>query len=159
MSIVHPFHSRYTGEQERFRPKEGTVNGNETLQADFGGSRFAGCPVRALVCVRKTGSSACGDLSRRLDAGDRIEFRSGASGNTRVLTDKDQIADFIDKVKDIPFPLQFSQAERSGYGYSITFYEHGERKFGFSTENVKGKYYNIKPDMLKAIKEWAPPML
>ncbi|AEI40062.1 hypothetical protein [Paenibacillus mucilaginosus] len=75
---------------------------------------------------------------------DRIDLRSGMSGEWRTVTGPEVIRDWVSKAGDLPFSPDPSQAQRAGFNYIVILFEKGEEKFSFLPTQF-GKHYYI-PD-------------
>ncbi|RAP77708.1 hypothetical protein [Paenibacillus montanisoli] len=83
-----------------------------------------------------------------------IEITDGETGERRVFTNKQQIDEWINQVKDMDFVPDPNQGERDGFLFSVSLFEGQEKKLSFTTNYLGGHYYIHKEELLTAINDF-----
>jgi hypothetical protein len=84
---------------------------------------------------------------------DKITILDGSTGERRELTEVHEVQGWLAEIKEILFVPDENQEERSGYLYSVAFYEQGEKTFSFTHHQVGDDYYHPEPDIVPYMKE------
>ncbi|WP_426452222.1 hypothetical protein ACP26L_09245 [Paenibacillus sp. S-38] len=83
----------------------------------------------------------------QLSAVDRIDIRSGMTGEWRTVTDPKVIRDGLAEAGELRFSPDPSQAERTGYTYMVILLEQGEEKFSLLPHAIGEHYYISDPKL------------
>ena len=106
-------------------------------------------PVEEPLTTKKLGEFYPGDISKV----DSIVIVDGETGRRKVFTDKQEVQDWINQVKDMEFVPDPNQEGRSGFLYAVTLREKGEDKMGFSPNAAGGHYYIHNEELRIKIEE------
>ncbi|MFT4416576.1 hypothetical protein ACLM5H_22180 [Fredinandcohnia humi] len=85
---------------------------------------------------------------------DKIVIFDGSTGYRKTLENQDDVKDFLERIKDIDFIPEENQEDRSGFRYSITFYENGKQTFSCTLNQIGKHYYYTEPDMFGIVDEF-----
>ncbi|MCA0972326.1 hypothetical protein LCM20_17090 [Halobacillus litoralis] len=77
----------------------------------------------------------------------KIVMTDGNTGYKETVTDKEAVNTFIDEIKDIKFLPEENQEARTGFNYSISFFDGNEETFQFGPTQVNENYYYTEPDI------------
>ena len=77
---------------------------------------------------------------------DKVIIQDGTTGASKVITEQEQIDEFLSLTKDIEFTPQDNQEKRVGWRYSITLFDN-EREFKFTLSEIEDTYYDTNPDI------------
>ncbi|MBW3110247.1 hypothetical protein KYJ26_00115 [Bacillus sp. MCCB 382] len=91
---------------------------------------------------------------RDLDDVTKITLVDGSTGNKKIMTNQEVIKKFLNQIKDITFTPDDNQEERTGWRYSITLYQEGERTFQFTLTEIEEHYYHSKPDIFPIVDDF-----
>ncbi|MCG7376292.1 hypothetical protein MH215_04760 [Paenibacillus sp. ACRSA] len=72
---------------------------------------------------------------------DSIEITDGSSGVRKVFSNKKQIQEWINQVKNLTFVPDSNQEDRSGFLYAVSLLENNQIKLGFTPNSQGGHYY------------------
>lgn len=72
---------------------------------------------------------------------DKVILADGSTGARRVIEDRQQIAEWITRIKDIKLTPDQNQEDRTGFMFGISLYEGEEKKLGFIPNLIQGVYY------------------
>ncbi|MFC5602730.1 hypothetical protein [Sporosarcina koreensis] len=81
---------------------------------------------------------------------DKVIIQDGSTGASKVITEQEQIDEFLSMIKDIEFTPQDNQEKRVGWRYSITLFD-SETEFKFTTHQIGDTYYDSNPDILPVV--------
>lgn len=80
---------------------------------------------------------------------DSIEIRSGSTGELKAYTDHTQVQEAINKLSELTLVPDPNQEGRTGFLYSISFFEGKELKLGITNNSIAGVYYNHNEDLVQ----------
>lgn len=86
-----------------------------------------------------------GDISQV----DEVRIRSGSTGELRTYTDKQQIQQWLNSIRDITFTSSPAREKGVGYLYVVYLWEQGEQKLTFDTISIDDHYFT-ESSMLQA---------
>lgn len=86
-----------------------------------------------------------GDLSQV----DEIRIRSGSTGALRTYTDKQQIQQWLNSIRDITFTASPARERGVGYLYDVYLWEQGKQQLTFNTISI-GDHYFTESSMLQS---------
>ncbi|WP_438314852.1 hypothetical protein [Sporosarcina sp. FA9] len=81
---------------------------------------------------------------------DKIIIQDGSTGASKVITEQEQIDEFLSLTKDIKFTPQDNQEKRVGWRYGITLFDN-ETELKFTTNQIGNTYYDTNPDILPVV--------
>ncbi|MFF2888825.1 hypothetical protein [Paenibacillus sp. NPDC057967] len=88
-----------------------------------------------------------------LENADEIRIRSGSTGELRTYTDKHQIQQWLDSVRDITFQASPHREDGVGYLYLLYILERGEEKLAFFTTSIDEHYYTDSKELHSRMEE------
>src|SRR5690606_8003135 len=77
---------------------------------------------------------------------EKIIIQDGNTGESKTITDKEQIEGLLSLIKEIQFTPQQNQEDRTGWRYRITLID-GIREFAFLLNKIGNTYYDSNPDI------------
>ena len=90
-----------------------------------------------------------GDISKV----DHIEIRRGSTGELKTLTDKEQVQDWLSRVRNIELKPDPNQEDRVGYLFNVDLFEGNDKKLRFTPSNIEGNYYAYNEELERKIRE------
>lgn len=82
-----------------------------------------------------------------------IMIVDGSTGDKKLINETAAINEFFELTNEILFVPQKNQEQREGFRYGITLV-NGEKEFQFTLNEIKGTYYDTKPDIFPIINEY-----
>lgn len=89
----------------------------------------------------------------QFDDVDQIIIIDGTTGFPKIVSEKVEIEEFLQKIKDFQFIPEDNQETEKGYKYAITLFE-GKKSFMFTLNQVNNHYYYTEPDIYPFIDEF-----
>ncbi|MGZ7440466.1 hypothetical protein [Paenibacillus sp. TH7-28] len=83
---------------------------------------------------------------------DKVILVDGSTGARRAIEDRQQITEWISRMKDIELTPDENQEDRTGFMFGISLYEGEEKKLGFIPNLIQGVYYKPNPEFEGYIK-------
>ena len=77
---------------------------------------------------------------------DKVIIQNGSTGASKVITEQEEIDEFLSLTKDIEFTPQDNQEKRVGWRYGIILFDN-EREFKFTLSEIGDTYYDTNPDI------------
>ncbi|WP_043932779.1 hypothetical protein [Bacillus sp. EB01] len=81
---------------------------------------------------------------------DKVIIQDGSTGNSEVITEQEQINEFLSQIKNIEFTPEDNQEKRDGWRYGITLFD-GKKEFKFTLSKIGDTYYNSTPDIFPIV--------
>ncbi len=87
-----------------------------------------------------------------IDKVDQIILRDGSTGGRIYVQDKQEIREFLDRIKDEVLSPDPNQEDRVGFIYGITLQEKEETKLAFTLNSIQGIYYQDNPGFREVVR-------
>lgn len=86
---------------------------------------------------------------------ERIEIRSGSTGQLASITNPAKIADWLRDVREMEFVPHPNQEDRTGFLYAVSLFEKEaeEARLSFTPSSTGGHYYLHNEELTKKIEE------
>ena len=82
-----------------------------------------------------------------------IVIVDGSTGESKTMSDPEQIEVFLSSIQDVQFTPQKNQEPRAGWRYNITLMDEDEQ-FQFETREIDGIYYDTSTDLSPIVEEY-----
>lgn len=82
-----------------------------------------------------------------------VQIRNGTTGELKTFTDKRQVQEWVNSIRDIEFVIDPNQEKRVGYLFFVDLFENDEKKLRFTPGDSEGVYYLYHQELEDRIRE------